>query len=60
MAEQLMRFPATPWVIKPLVADEVYTDRAAFLEYFYQEVKRATTQRAMSTVLLGAAVHRQN
>jgi hypothetical protein len=44
---------ATPWVIKPLVADEVYTDRQEFLDFFYKEAHRAATRRSMSTVLLG-------
>jgi hypothetical protein len=46
-------FPATPWVIKPLVPDEIYTDRAEFLEYFYKAAFNAVGRRTMSTVLLG-------
>jgi hypothetical protein len=42
-----------PWIVKPLVAEEVYTDRAEFLEYFYRDALRAATRRSMSTVLLG-------
>ncbi len=41
------------WAIKPLVADEVYTDREFFLEYFYKAALKARTRRTMSTVLLG-------
>ena len=33
MPDNPMPFLANPWVIKPLVPDEVYTDRAEFLEY---------------------------
>lgn len=43
----------SPWVIKPLVPDEVFTDRTEFLDYFYQIALRAATRRTMSTVLLG-------
>jgi len=42
-----------PWIVKPLVAEEVYTDRAEFLEYFYRDALCAATRRSMSTVLLG-------
>lgn len=48
-----MATAAIPWVIKPLVAEEVYTDRAEYLEFFYLEALRAATRRSMSTVLLG-------
>lgn len=46
-------FPGTPWVIKPLVPDEIYTDREEFLEYFYNAAFNAVGRRTMSTVLLG-------
>ena len=42
-----------PWVIRPLVPEEVYTDRAEFLDYFYEAALKAATRRTMSTVLLG-------
>ena len=42
-----------PWVVKPLVPKEVYTDRTEFLEYFYEAALKAATRRTMSTVLLG-------
>ena len=42
-----------PWVVKPLVPKEVYTDRTEFLDYFYQAALKAATRRTMSTVLLG-------
>ena len=42
-----------PWVIKTIVPEEVYTDRAEFLEYFYKTALKAATRRTMSTVLLG-------
>jgi hypothetical protein len=41
------------WAIKPLVPEEVYTDRQEFLDYFYQAALKARTRRASSTVLLG-------
>ncbi len=41
------------WVIKPLVPEEVYTDRQEFLDYFYEAALKARTRRTMSTVLLG-------
>ena len=44
---------ATPWVVKPLVSEEVYTDRERFLKYFYEAALKAATRRTMSTVLLG-------
>ncbi|MCE7982632.1 MAG: hypothetical protein DYG89_15715 [Caldilinea sp. CFX5] len=53
MSEAPTLFPATPWVIKPLVPDEVYTDREEFLEYFYKAAFNAVGRRTMSTVLLG-------
>jgi hypothetical protein len=42
-----------PWAIKPLVPEEVYTDRSEFLAYFFQAALKAQTRRTMSTVLLG-------
>ncbi len=46
---------ATPpnWAIKPLVSEEVYTERQEFLDYFYQSALKARTRRSDSTVLLG-------
>jgi hypothetical protein len=41
------------WAIKTLVAEEVYTDREFFLDYFYKIGLNARTRRTMSTVLLG-------
>lgn len=41
------------WVIKPIVPEEVYTDRAEFLEYFYHAALEAAHRRTISTVLLG-------
>ncbi len=41
------------WVVKPLVPEEVYTDRQEFIEFFYKAALRACTRRARSTVLLG-------
>jgi DNA-binding transcriptional MerR regulator len=41
------------WVIKPLVAEEVYTDRQEYLDYLYDAALKAKTRRTSSTVLLG-------
>lgn len=41
------------WVVKPIVPEEVYTDRAEFLEYFYHAALEAAHRRTISTVLLG-------
>jgi len=41
------------WVIRPQVPDEVFTDRAEFLEYFYKSALETANRRTMSTVLLG-------
>jgi hypothetical protein len=41
------------WAIKPLVSEEVYTDRQEFIDYFYQTALQARTRRTGSTVLLG-------
>jgi hypothetical protein len=53
MSEPSLLFPATPWVIKPLVLDQVYTDRGEFFDYFYRAALDAAGRRTMSTVLLG-------
>jgi hypothetical protein len=49
-----MTEPTPPWAIKPLVPEEVYTDREEFIEYFHKAALKAATRRTMSTVLLGA------
>lgn len=41
------------FVVKPLVPEEVYTDRAEFIDYFYNAALKAASRRTMSTVLLG-------
>jgi len=41
------------WVVRPLVPEDVYTDREEFLEYFYNAALAAAGRRTMSTVLLG-------
>lgn len=53
MPDKPMLFKAEPWIIKPLVPDEIYTDRTEFLDYFYNAALRAAMRRTMSTVLLG-------
>jgi hypothetical protein len=46
--------PSSPkWVIKPLVAEEIYTDRQEYLDYLYHTALKAKTRRTGSTVLLG-------
>jgi hypothetical protein len=41
------------WAIRPLVPEEVYTDREEHLEYLYNAALDAGSRRTMSTVLLG-------
>ena len=41
------------WAIRPLVPEEVYTDRKEHIEYLYNAAIKAITRRTMSTVLLG-------
>ncbi|QTA86318.1 hypothetical protein [Desulfonema magnum] len=41
------------WIIRPIVPEEVYTDREEFLEYFHNAALAAAKRRTMSTVLLG-------
>ena len=41
------------WVIRPLVPEEVYTDREEHLEYLHKAALDAIGRRTMSTVLLG-------
>ncbi|MCB0064044.1 MAG: ATP-binding protein, partial [Caldilineaceae bacterium] len=53
MTDQALPFPATPWVVKPLVLDTVYVDRMEYLEYLYRAALSTAERRAMSTVLLG-------
>ena len=48
-----MKSPTLKWAIKPLVPEEVYTDREDFLDYFYRAALNARHRRTMSTVLLG-------
>lgn len=43
----------TKWVVKPLVPEPVYTDRAELLEYFYHAALEAAHRRTWSTMLLG-------
>ena len=33
------------WIIRPIVPEEVYTDRTEFLEYFYHAALEAVIQR---------------
>ena len=42
-----------PWAIRPLVPEDVYTDRREYIDYFYKIALKAITRRSMSTVLLG-------
>jgi hypothetical protein len=41
------------WAIRPLVSEDVYTNREEHLEYLYNAAIDAATRRTMSTVLLG-------
>jgi hypothetical protein len=41
------------WAIRPLVPEEVYTDRREHLDYLYAASLKAIRRRTMSTVLLG-------
>ncbi len=41
------------WAIRPLVPEDVYTDRREFLDYLYEASLKAIRRRTMSTVLLG-------
>ena len=41
------------WIVRPIVPEDVYTDREEFLEYFYNAALAAAGRRTMSTVLLG-------
>jgi len=41
------------WAIRPIVPEEVYTDRKEHLEYLYKAAINAIGRRTMSTVLLG-------
>ncbi len=43
----------TPWAIKTLVPDEVYTDRQEYMDYFYKYALKSATRRSRSMVLLG-------
>ena len=43
----------TPWIVKQIVPEDVYTDRTEFLDYFHEYALKAATRRTMSTVLLG-------
>jgi hypothetical protein len=41
------------YVVKPLVPEDVYTDRTEFLDYLYHTAREAAHRRTTSTVLLG-------
>ncbi|HLC16350.1 MAG TPA: hypothetical protein VJL89_09005, partial [Thermodesulfovibrionia bacterium] len=41
------------WVVKPLVPEEVYTDRQEFIDSFYKAALEAAHRRTWSKVLLG-------
>lgn len=51
--------PSTPWVIKPLVPDKVYTDPTEFLEYFYEAALKAATRRAIKWILYLSALEEE-
>ncbi len=41
------------WAVRTIVPEEVYTDRAEFLDFFYEAALNAAERKTMSTVLLG-------
>jgi hypothetical protein len=43
----------SPWAIRPITPEPVYTDREEPLEYLHQAALKAITRRSFSTVLLG-------
>ena len=43
----------SPWAVRPLTQEEIYTDRAEHLEYLYGYALEALPRRAMSSALLG-------
>ncbi|KPA12802.1 ATPase domain protein, prokaryote domain protein [Candidatus Magnetomorum sp. HK-1] len=45
--------PNKQWTIKPLVPDEIYTDRKEFLDYYFNAAIGAKKRKTMSSVLLG-------
>ena len=51
--EQLFAKKNSRWAIRPLVPEEVYTNREEHLEYLYNAALNAIGRRTMSTVLLG-------
>lgn len=46
-----MSYP--PYIIRPGVPEEVFTDRQEFLDLFYDAALKAIRRRTMSTALLG-------
>lgn len=42
-----------PWAVRPIVPEEVYTNRKEHLDYLYKAAIGAIGRRTMSTVLLG-------
>jgi hypothetical protein len=52
-SEEFAMNPSHQYVIKPLVSEEVYTDRQEYLDYFHRSALKAIDRRARSTVLLG-------
>ena len=49
----IKRQRGSPWAIRPLVPEAVYTDRKEYLDYLHKAALGAITRRTMSTVLLG-------
>ena len=45
--------PPPPYILRPGVPEEVFTDRQEFLDFFHEAALKAITRRTMSTVLLG-------
>ncbi|MDU9048326.1 MAG: hypothetical protein Q3M30_05720 [Candidatus Electrothrix sp. Rat3] len=45
--------PHPPYILRPGVPEEVFTDRQEYLDFFHNAALKAITRRTMSTVLLG-------
>ena len=48
-----MPVPHPPYIIRPGVPEEVFTDRQEYLDFFHDAALKAITRRTKSTVLLG-------
>jgi len=53
ISKSAQQFPAKPWIVRPQVPDELFTDREEHLKYFYESALDTASKRSMSTVLMG-------